>query len=143
VANRAKALGVVIDPSALFQYERGTVAAPDPAALWALSRVYGVDFYELVSLLVANRKDPSLENEPVVTEHPAVAETHDPYLNRIVQLWPEIQAAFRAELVSSAELFARVPLLAELNEPVARGAPGRPATRRRSRGKMRAASHHG
>jgi transcriptional regulator with XRE-family HTH domain len=44
-----------LDDTSLLQYERGTVAAPDPAILWALSRIYGADFEELISALVMER----------------------------------------------------------------------------------------
>lgn len=45
--------------------------APDPGVLWALSKVYGVDFNELVASLVANRNDPTLAALPRTLENVA------------------------------------------------------------------------
>jgi transcriptional regulator with XRE-family HTH domain len=47
--------GLHLDDTSLLQYERGTVAAPDPAMLWALARIYGANFLALVAALVAER----------------------------------------------------------------------------------------
>jgi len=65
---RARVLGIKLTASTLYQYEGGTVEAPDPGVLWALSKVYGVDLNDLIALLVANRNDPHLEELPPIAE---------------------------------------------------------------------------
>lgn len=48
-------LGVTLTASTLYQYEAGTVNAPDPGVLWALAKIYQVDLDDLIALLVAER----------------------------------------------------------------------------------------
>src|SRR5438094_877997 len=52
VVRRMLKYGVRLDQSTLYNYEAGTVNAPDPGVLWALSKIYGVSFEALVALLV-------------------------------------------------------------------------------------------
>lgn len=68
ILQRAGGLGVRLTPSTLYQYENGTVTAPDPAVLWALSRIYGISLDGLVSLLVANRNNLALDEFPDSSE---------------------------------------------------------------------------
>lgn len=63
IIKRLEALGVAFDESSLFQYEAGTVWAPDVGVLWGLSRVYGVGLNELVALLRANRTKTDAEQD--------------------------------------------------------------------------------
>jgi transcriptional regulator with XRE-family HTH domain len=110
IVNRAAALGVKIDPTALFHYERGSIAAPDPSALWALARIYGVALEELVSLLVANRNDPDVAPESVrPSSAPSIVvegESERQFLERLLGLSP----AMREEL----EEFLAIRALREL-----------------------------
>lgn len=55
VVRRMKHLGVQLDASTLYNYEAGTVRAPDPGVLWALSKIYAVSLDELIALLVSVR----------------------------------------------------------------------------------------
>lgn len=48
-------LDVVLDESTLYNYEAGTVSAPDPGVLWALSKIYAVSHDEMIALLVSVR----------------------------------------------------------------------------------------
>lgn len=61
IANRLADLGAPLDESSLFQYEAGTVWAPDAGVMWGLAQIYGVGLTELVDLLRANRTNPSAE----------------------------------------------------------------------------------
>ena len=47
--------GLSLDRSTLLQYERGTVASPDPAILWGLGRLYHVSLDDLVLALMRDR----------------------------------------------------------------------------------------
>ena len=58
VTNRLAALGIKIDPSTLWQYEHGTVAAPDPRVLWGYCRLFGGSIEELTGLLVGEAMTP-------------------------------------------------------------------------------------
>jgi transcriptional regulator with XRE-family HTH domain len=58
ICNRLSDLKVPLDASSLFQYEAGTVWAPDAGVLWGLSEIYEVPLAELVALLRANRARP-------------------------------------------------------------------------------------
>jgi len=55
VIRRMQKLGVGLDQSTLYNYEGGTVKAPDPGVLWALSKIYAVSHDEMISFLVAVR----------------------------------------------------------------------------------------
>ena len=55
--------GLTVDRSTLLHYEAGTVAAPDPAVLWALGRHYGLDTIdELLTVLVMDRTGRALRS---------------------------------------------------------------------------------
>jgi hypothetical protein len=55
--------GLTLDRSTLLQYERGTVAAPDPGILWALGRHYGLTTVdELLTVLVMDRTGRKLRD---------------------------------------------------------------------------------
>jgi transcriptional regulator with XRE-family HTH domain len=63
VIRRMKKVGVQLDQSTLYNYEAGTVSAPDAGVLWALSKIYAVSHEEMIALLVsvrAGNHDPSL-----------------------------------------------------------------------------------
>jgi hypothetical protein len=56
VCRALAAFGLNVERSTLLHYERGCVAAPDPAILWALGRHYGLDSIdELLTVLVMDR----------------------------------------------------------------------------------------
>jgi len=55
VVRRMKNFGVQLDQSTLYNYEAGTVSAPDPGVLWALSKIYDMALDELIALLVGVR----------------------------------------------------------------------------------------
>jgi hypothetical protein len=49
------ALGVRMDRRSIYAYEGGRIAAPDSGAVWGLSKIYGVNTDDLISLLVQAR----------------------------------------------------------------------------------------
>lgn len=55
VIRRMRTLGVTLTASTLYQYEAGTVNAPDPGVLWALGKIYQVPVDELIAVLVLER----------------------------------------------------------------------------------------
>jgi hypothetical protein len=59
ISLKLQRLNADLDESSLFQYEAGTVWAPDVAALQGLCEIYGVQLSEMVSLLRANRAKTS------------------------------------------------------------------------------------
>ena len=61
ISVKLKHLGVPLDESSLFQYEAGTVWAPDPGVLWGLAEIYRVPLMELILLLKANRARPGAD----------------------------------------------------------------------------------
>lgn len=60
ICEELKRFGVELDRSTLLQYERGTVSAPDPAALWALGRLYRVSLDDLALVLLRDRTGQAL-----------------------------------------------------------------------------------
>jgi transcriptional regulator with XRE-family HTH domain len=66
----------VINRQTLWQYEQGTVAAPDPVALMRLAEIYDTDIASLISVLAANRRNPNLTEAEVHTILQDVRETH-------------------------------------------------------------------
>lgn len=94
---RARALGIKLTASTLYQYEGGTVEAPDPGVLWALSKVYGVDLNDLISSLVANRNDPQLQALPPTVEADVVLT--DAADRAIFELLHSVPAATRDEVL--------------------------------------------
>jgi hypothetical protein len=53
--------GIKVDSSTLYNYEGGTVFAPDPGVLYGLSLVYELDLQTMMSLLLMNRGKPAAE----------------------------------------------------------------------------------
>ena len=64
-----KQFDVVLNESTYFQYEAGTVWAPDVGVLYGLARLHDVPFGELVTLLLANRKQPDAESWSDLLRH--------------------------------------------------------------------------
>jgi transcriptional regulator with XRE-family HTH domain len=72
-----KRLGVRLDQSTLYNYEGGTVSAPDPGVLWALSKIYAVSHDELIAMLVkvrAGKTDAALPSSSTNPEFDDVEE---------------------------------------------------------------------
>lgn len=63
ICRRVKRFGLTLDRTTLLKYERGSVAAPDPAILWALGRIYHLDSVdELLTVLVMDRSGRALRS---------------------------------------------------------------------------------
>jgi transcriptional regulator with XRE-family HTH domain len=57
VVLRLKTMGIGLDQSTLYNWETGTVKAPDPVALWGLAKIYQVSHDGLIELLLKSQID--------------------------------------------------------------------------------------
>lgn len=55
ISQRLAALGIHINRSTLWQYEHGTVGAPDPVVIWGLAKIYKTDLAGLIDRLASER----------------------------------------------------------------------------------------
>lgn len=69
--------GIRFDRSTLLQYERGTVGAPDPVAVYALAEIYGVAVADLIRCLVADRAHRPAASLQVNTERRRLLDAFD------------------------------------------------------------------
>lgn len=69
--------GIHLDRSTLLQYERGTVGAPDPIAVWALAETYGATVGDLIRLLITDRAQRPVSPVAVNEERRRLLEAFD------------------------------------------------------------------
>lgn len=68
--------GIKVDSSTLYNYEGGTVFAPDPGVLWGLAKLYDVDLEEMLTLLVMNRANQDAETLELQYSKPNEVRVH-------------------------------------------------------------------
>lgn len=75
IVRRLREMQIPLTRGTLWQYEHGTVAAPDPVILKGLGDIYRTDIVELISVLAANRADRNLTANDVEGIVQAVRQT--------------------------------------------------------------------
>lgn len=96
ICRRVAEYGLTMDRSTLLQYERGTVAAPDPAILWALGRIYLLDTIdELLTVLVMDRTGRQLRAGTDI-RHPGLT----PAQIRIAELFGSLAPSVQGKLTA-------------------------------------------
>jgi hypothetical protein len=91
---RLRSLGHELKESSYFQYEAGTVWAPDVGVLVGLSEIHGIPFRELVTLVLANRKNTEMDSWRDLLRHSADQRSVDVSTSarRIAELESELAA---------------------------------------------------
>jgi hypothetical protein len=143
----AKDYGEQLNESSYWQYEAGTVWAPDIGVVVALAKMHGVSFLELVALIVANRRDTTATDwsdllrhtdDPLSVPDSTIGGTVDasvPAARRLAELETEV-SSLRDQLAQAEDLARK------LLKITYRGEEGSPVTRaktkrRTSRGETR------
>lgn len=113
VCRALRKFGLTVERSTLLHYERGRVAAPDPAIVWALARYYGLDSVdELLQVLVMDRTGRKLRDGVDLTV-PALSSTQRTMAELMGQLSPTLQEA----LVVLAAYLAGTPDTGKTDNP--------------------------
>lgn len=122
VVRRMRKLGVQLDDSTLYNYEAGTVSAPDPGVLWALSKIYAVSHDEMIAFLVSVRAGKTDGSVLPVATDPAFDDAEQ----KLVLAFRTARAGTKRRILAFVDYEAHKE--AQTKRPIARRERGQPST---------------